>query len=1651
MKLRKWLIRILKIAAWFVFSLVLLLVLIIFIIRIPAVQRKLTQRAVNFLQHTIGTPVTLNSIELSFPKKIVLGGLYVQDQSKDTLLSANEIIIDTDLWELLHHRIQLDNVHLQGITSSVYRSDRDSVFNFTYILHAFTSDASNNTDTVSQTPWKFSIHNIETRSLHFRYRDRLEGNDLNLTLGKLDIDINTFDLEKAIITIDGITLHDARAQVVQSKAPQDNQEESAPFLYDTGLRKLDLQNVTVRYTQQALGQVAYLDLGKALVQSKKIDLKNKELEFRKILLENTFISYQQMKVAGRKDSVKTVSSERDATSFKFPLTPWNISIEEFSFNNNNIQYDDLNQPFKERGIDPSHWWISNFTTEMEKISINNREVKANVRDFSFLERNGLTMRSLKADFRLTDNSIELNKFIFDSGRSMIKLTGAAKFASLATLVKTYPKAKINLNVDQSHLDVRDVLYFKPDLLDSLPLEVENFKTFDINTSLIGTIDNLTIEQLVVTALTKTSFTANGTIQGLPDFDHAKMNINLDKFYTTRMDVHTVVDSLRIKSFQIPEWISLTGKLQGAIQRPSIQSALTSDIGSVEISTAMDLDSTTLHQQYRGEILIKEFNLGKLLRQEEMGAISMKATIAGSGFTLQELNASLDLDVADFQFHHYNYSHFKLNGRVRKYFFSGTAFLNDKNLDFHIHGKADYTGKIPSYKLTFDLENADFKALHLSERPLRTRGTLDVDLTTQDLKVINGTVALHDVAVYNGQALYKVDSFLVASIDQDGQTNINITSDIANGSFSGTLNLFNLPDALERYVNNYFSLKDGSLEQKTKPENFKFDLYLKKTELLTDIIFPQLKSFEPGPIKGEFNNLENKLKIHIAIGKIRYADYVLDSILLNVNSTKQSITTELLIDNFVYDSIRLRVMKFDGKISHDSIRTSFVILDSLNKEKYKIGGLFRSLEKVFQFHFLKDEVILNYSTWNTPSDNYLRFGSHGITTHNMSISNNNERILVERNSDSTKTLLIRFQTLELATLSAMLSGKRAIVEGRLDGDLTIPVIPESLFNASLKISDLTVLKQAWGNANFSVRNLTGDKLHLMLNIGGENTDIKVEGFYTNSSSNITATISRIDLKILEPLIAKNIRGMSGTVAGNMSIQGDLKKPTVRGNMTFKDAHFLSTYVNSTFRLKNETVTFNEKGIIFNNFQITDDGSNVATIKGAIHTTNYKDFDLDLNISAKNFQVLNTGARDNTLYYGKVKVNSRATITGTFSQPVVEMNVGFSDDTQFTYIIPQSDKGVLDQKGIVVFVDKDEKKDPFLSSIHLADTVQSVLKGFSLTANIELSNKEVFNIIVDPITGDKLSVQGTSTLTFEMDPNGNMNLSGRYEILKGAYSLSFHKLAKRTFAIEKGGTITWYGDPLNAMLDIRAIYTVETSPLELMSSQSQGVLSEQYKQRVPFYVYMNIKGELMTPNISFLLDMPQDKRNMFSGSVYAKLQDINTRDIDLNKQVFALLVLKRFMADNPFENQASGDLATSARTSVSRILSDQLNRLSQNVKGVQLNFDVKSYEDYTSGQAAGQTQLQLGVSKKLLNDRLVVKLSGNVDVEGENNTQSSFTDYIGDLALEYKITADGRLRVTGFRNSDYDMIDGELTKTGAGLIYIKDYNAFKELFNVNKEQK
>ena len=220
---------------------------------------------------------------------------------------------------------------------------------------------------------------------------------------------------------------------------------------------------------------------------------------------------------------------------------------------------------------------------------------------------------------------------------------------------------------------------------------------------------------------------------------------------------------------------------------------------------------------------------------------------------------------------------------------------------------------------------------------------------------------------------------------------------------------------------------------------------------------------------------------------------------------------------------------------------------------------------------------------------------------------------------------------------------------------------------------------------------------------------------------------------------------------------------------------------------------------------------------------------------------------------------------------------------------------------------------------------------------------------------------------------------------------------------------------------------------------------YRQEFTFIVYLNIDGQLLQPQISFTMDMPEDERGALGGAVYAQVKQLNNQEGELNRQVFSLLVLNSFFPSG--DSSGSGGTTAMARSSVSQLLSGQLNTFTNNLvgdTGLELDVGLDSFEDYQGDSPQSRTQLNVNASKRFLDDRLIVQVGSQIDIEGSSST-SAGNSLLGNVSVEYLITENGRYRARGFRKNQFEsFIDGQLVVTGLSLIFNREFNKFEDLW-------
>ncbi|MEO8174247.1 MAG: translocation/assembly module TamB domain-containing protein, partial [Sediminibacterium sp.] len=290
----------------------------------------------------------------------------------------------------------------------------------------------------------------------------------------------------------------------------------------------------------------------------------------------------------------------------------------------------------------------------------------------------------------------------------------------------------------------------------------------------------------------------------------------------------------------------------------------------------------------------------------------------------------------------------------------------------------------------------------------------------------------------------------------------------------------------------------------------------------------------------------------------------------------------------------------------------------------------------------------------------------------------------------------------------------------------------------------------------------------------------------------------------------------------------------------------------------------------------------------------------------------------------------------------------------------------------------------------------------------------------------------------------------------YQLNY-KFLKRRFELQEGSTIVLSGDPANAEANITAIYEIDASPYDLLANEiSDNTNSVVYKQKLPFQVVLKIKGRAIEPDLSFDVQLKNNVSGVnydMSTTIDNKLVQMRADPSTMNKQVFALLVMGRFIGEQSkdfFGTSSGGGLKADqvVKESVSRFLSDAVSQIAADlIKGVELDVDLKTVDNYTD--ATQRTDLNLALSKRFLDDRLSLTVGKNFTIDGEDplakGQDNSNMSFLPDITTTYKLSKDGRYMLKAYQKSDYEAIlDGYFIETGVAFTLTMDYNRFKEIF-------
>lgn len=1624
---------------------VLLFILIFLIIQIPAIQNKIVQSATSFISNKTHTKVEIGHVSISYPKSIVAEGLYLEDLNQDTLIYAGKVKINIALSDLLKKRIDISSFALEDATIKLYSTQTDSLFNYNFLLTAFSDTTISATkDSQTESKWNFRLGDVSLENVRFTYHDEYAGMRVITALKNAEFSVEEFDPGKSLYQFDELFAENLTVNVLRKESGNTQNTNSESILPKITAKKIQISHSGISYTDS----INSISVRSFLVRSQ---LENVSIDLQTELLNAELIDLSKSQVQIHTFAPESPSNSINSTS----ESNWKVSVNRAEMKDNTLIYKSGNQPELKNSFDPDYLKYSQLTLEATDFFYSSDSMKASVKSFSATDQNNFAITHLSGDLSLDEHSITTNKLKAETANSTVDADFSIQFNSLAALTDSMQFNHMKLDLRNLHLKNSDALYFNPALKElSFFQNKENMTT--ASGKVTGTLNDLKGENLAVQTGSQTILTTDFLIKGFPNYKKAFYNFPNLNLVSGRKDLMMMAGEYLPSNIDLPENISMQVVFKGQLKSFETTANMTSSFGTGNLVASVDPD-----ENFSSRISLSSLNMGRFLKDTVLyGPVTLTAEADGKGLDLKTIRAKIKADASELCLNNYAYHHLKLDGTVSGKQFEGRINGNDENLVFDFDGLVNLNPAQERYQFKLNVKGADLQKLRLTEKDARISFVATTDLKGGSASQLNGSAGITDIIIASNGKKYVLDSFLSATVNEAGKSELNVSSALIGINYSGTISPFSLPEALSQFANNYFPVSgSGQAVKKSDPSKFSFGIQLHNHPIISEVLFPQLKEFEPGIITGSFDGAKSEMKINATVNKMVYGSTEINDLTLNVNSDQSALNYQISSAAVSNAQVKLDHFLLEGKLADNKIQANISSTNGKTK-KLQIHSLISKADENYRLTIDPKEFYLMNNSWNIAPDNAIEFGKPGFRIHHLFMNHEGSEINIASVNDRfNDDLDIAIQKFRLDDLSRIVEKDTSLVKGNLDGNLLLKRVNNSYgLVADATVTNLVVQEIPIGNLSLNAKNPEGKKFDMNVTLTGQDNNLSANGYFIpdggDHAISIKTTIQSLSMKTIEAFSMGQISEATGTLTGNIRTEGNAVTPDISGELVFKNAFLKPAFLNNRLELKDETISMNKDGIYFKNFTMLDGDQHTAIVDGAVQMNRFSDFIFDLQVNTKDFLLFNTTEKNNKEFFGRMVVDSKITVNGPMSLPVVNAKVKMKKGSNFTFSVPE-DKLTTDKGEDVVEFENEEKLNPILLRGDKKGGKTLGMTGYDLSSIIEIDKEASLRLLMDPASTDSLVVKGEAALSLTMDQSGKMSLTGAYHLNEGSYLVSLESVVKKKFDINAGSTIIWNGDPMEADISIDATYSVRASPYDLVADQLSGLSDVDkggYIQSYPFLVILKLRGKILHPEISFEIQLRPEDKGILGGAVTQKLSMLNEDPSALNKQVFALLVLNRFVQENPFQSETAGTSAL-IRSTVSKFLSSQINQLSSKVlPGMELNFDIQSYDDYQTGQAKGRTQVEIGVKKQLFNERLSVQLGGSVDVEGDQAKQNSASDITSDVTVEYKLNKDGSFRLKGFRHNQYEgAIEGQLIETGAGVVYVRDFNRWSRLFKPYKSRR
>ena len=1107
----------------------------------------------------------------------------------------------------------------------------------------------------------------------------------------------------------------------------------------------------------------------------------------------------------------------------------------------------------------------------------------------------------------------------------------------------------------------------------------------------------------------------------------------------------------------------SGSLKGSFYDLIVTGEIKTDIGDILTRMTLSMPPENNDFEYQGELRTIGFHAGYFAGIDRLlGKLDMDLQIDGRGTSMDDLRVAVLGTVHGIDILGYDYRNIDFEGNLKDRQLRSYFITDDPNVYLDFRATADLQAGNPYFDVRVDIDRANLTSLNIFQRDSlyasHVSMAFDMQVQGQSLNDLAGELYFRNLqygeSALNGdedpKLLYATDSIYINSTvwGQDSK-HLRIRSDFMDADAYGSIFYDQLLVALTAFSQSYLpALYPGNNDSHDPAifhQDLSFSFRMKETNVLTELFLPVLSLGEGAWVNGIFDSKTGNLEIQSQANLLIFGGNRFRDLEFQARPLDEAFHIELRSDKLLLsDSLHLDQLYLSTSLFSDtvSMTMNWKDPDGENGPRGNLAGLLRIYNaRHAVFSFLPSEAFINGDLWEVSPDNQIIFDSARVEFNQLMIYHEDQFIELHGalSADPKDKVTISFSQFDVAYTDILMGHRNFKFGGLMDGYAEFSAIYQPFsIGANIFIDGFAFNGHHLGDMNlqsiwdpeseaFQVDGLimdhSGDEPKLPLSVTG--------AFYPGDRADNFAIDFELQDMTLE-VWSTYMRGFTdefrGVGTGRLHLGGGLQDPELTGKVMAVGSGFFIPYLNNSYSFTHE-VEFAKYHFGFENMALYDTLGNSAQVTGQIMHQAFKDFAVDVRLQPDRMLIFNTTSRHNQMFYGQAFVSGLAHIYGPVNNIVMDISARTNRGTRI--FLPLNQTGDIRESHFISFVSKTEAyTEPAFASINLPG-------GVAVNFDLEVTPEAEVQLMFDSQFGDVIRGRGAGDLRMEVSPQGAFNIYGDYIIDDGEYFFNLQNIINKRFRIAQGGHIRWSGDLNEADVELEASYRIRTPLYDLLGAEGMASdMAEAYRRRTQVETILILEDKLFNPLISFDIRVPGGDE-----ATRDLIERVITTEQEMNRQVFSLLVLNRFMPTTA--DQYNTALGYGVGNTSSELLSNQLsNWLTQ----ISSDFDIGI--NYRPGDEITSQEVELALSTQLFDDR--VTIDGNFGVAGNQTATGHSTQganqIIGDVNIEVKITPEGKFRVKAFnRSNTFDIINTNAPYTqGIGIFYRREFDSLQELF-------